>query len=110
LKLFHKIGSIVLVIAFINVIASKSIHEFFEHKHELHSCFNKDSEHFHNLEFAHVDVICDYNFSTTFLNDYSFHSKSIIPYFQKQLISKYLWIIKNNYLNNLLLRGPPLIK
>jgi len=110
MKFLRRILRLVLVLAFFNVIVGKAVHEYFEHHEQIHACIDKDTIHFHEFEFEHPDFICDFNLSTTFLNDFVFHTKSRIPYFQKQLITKHLWIVVNSCLNNLRLRGPPSIK
>ncbi|MDF1673569.1 MAG: hypothetical protein P1U41_08685 [Vicingaceae bacterium] len=110
MKLFRSILALTLVVAFLNVIAGKAIHEIFEHDHHEHTCDVKDKIHFHAFEYAHADFICDYNFSTTFLQDYKVSTDSIIRYFEQQIKVKYLWLVQNIFLNNLSLRGPPNIK
>ena len=48
------------MLAVLNTIVTKGVHEFFEHQHEIHTCLNKDQIHFHEVELAHVDLICNF--------------------------------------------------
>lgn len=107
MKLFRKIISLVLVIAFFNVVIEKALHEFFEHHTDVHSCIDVGSIHFHNHEFSHSDFICDFNFSTTLLNDVVFFTKGITPYIERESIIKNLCLVKDSCLNSIQLRGPP---
>lgn len=110
MKLFRSIIALTLMVAFLNVIVGKAVHEIFEHDHHEHTCDVKDKIHFHAFEYAHADFICDFNFSSTLLDYVLVNSKSIILYFEQQIKVKYLWLVQNIFLNNLSLRGPPSIK
>lgn len=98
--------------AFFNVVIAKSVHEFFEHEHEHQSelCLDKDLNHFHQHEFAHLDYICDFNFSTAFSAKKVVDIKVFVRYYEQQLQVKYLWLVKNIFLRVLSLRGPPMLK
>jgi hypothetical protein len=110
MKLFRSLIAVTLIFAFLNAIGGKVIHEIFEHEHVEHTCDTKNLTHFHNFEFTHADFICDFNFSTSFLINHNFQTKSLVRFFEKFLKVKYSWLSKNIYLDNLLLRGPPSIK
>lgn len=110
MKLVQNILSIVLVIAFFNVVIGKSIHEFFEHGHETEICADKDINHFHEHEFIHVDFICDFNFSTSLISEKKIETKDFVRYYERQLQVKFLWLVRNIFLNVVSLRGPPIIK
>ena len=104
------IVAVLLTVVFLNVIVSKSLHEFFEHEHVEHTCENKDVTHYHAFELTHIDFICDFHFSANFLNKYHSEIKNVINYVEKQVRVKFIWLANNIYLDNLLLRGPPSIK
>lgn len=110
MKLFRSILALTLVVAFLNVIVGKAVHEIFEHEHEEHTCEHKNSVHFHEFEFAHADFICDFHFSSTFLDKSEFNTNDIIHHFEQQIKVKYLWLVQNIFLSNLSLRGPPVFK
>jgi len=109
-KVFQNILSIILVTAFFNVVIAKSVHEFFEHEHELELCSTNDLNHFHQHEFTHADFICDFNFSTSLISKKKVETKDVVRYYEKQLQVKFLWLVKNIFLGGLSLRGPPMIK
>lgn len=110
MKLLRSIIALTLVIAFLNVIVGKAVHEIFEHEHKEHTCEHKDFVHFHEFEFAHADFICDFHFSSTFLDNVEVDSKNIIRHFEQQVKVKYIWLVQNIFLKNLSLRGPPVFK
>ncbi len=110
MKLFRSIIALTLIVAFLNVIVGKVMHEIFEHDHHEHTCDVKDKIHFHAFEYAHADFICDFTFSTTFIDDVEVDTKNVIRHFEQQIKVKYLWLVQNIFLNNLSLRGPPSIK
>jgi len=114
LKLFQNIFSIILVAAFFNVDIVKSLLEFFEHEHEHLSenldvlCGDENLNHFHQHEFAHLDFICDFNFSVS-LFDRLFHDfDNIIRYQENKVKIHFLWLSKNLCYRSISLRGPPL--
>jgi hypothetical protein len=112
--LFQNILSILLVTAFFNVVIAKSMHEFFEHEHEHEHesdyCADKNLNHFHQHEFAHLDFICDFNFSSSLSAKKSIETKEVVRHYERQLKVKYLWLIKNIFLDVLSARGPPMIE
>lgn len=110
MKLFRITLAIILTIAFLNVIVGKAVHEIFEHEHVEHTCDVKDLTHFHEFEFTHLDFICDFNFSVSFLPKLKKEAHYSINYYQELTQVKYLWLVQNIYLDNLSLRGPPSIK
>lgn len=110
MKAIKNIVAIVLCLAFLNVIVGKAVHEIMEHKHVEHTCDVKDLTHFHKLSLTHLDFICDFHFSSTFVSKAKVELKNRISFYQKQILVKYLWLAQNIYLDNLLLRGPPSIK
>lgn len=114
MKLFQNILSIVLVATFFNVVIAKSAHEFFEHEHEHlveneeGICGDENLNHFHQHEFAHLDFICDFNFSVS-LFDTLFHDfDDIIRYQENKVKIRFLWLAKNLCSRAISLRGPPL--
>lgn len=118
MKIIQNILCILLVTAFFNVVVAKSIHEFFEHgyaqehthEHQSEKCSSKDLNHFHQHEFAHLDFICDFNFSTSFLVKKIGDTKALVRFYENKLQVKYLWLVKNIFLDVLSLRGPPEFK
>lgn len=110
MKLFRSIIALTLIVAFLNVIVGKAVHEILEHHHHEHTCDVKDKIHFHAFEFTHADFICDFHFSSTLLADTKADTNHVIRYFEQQLKVKYLWLVQNIFLNTLSLRGPPSIK
>ena len=110
MKLLRSIIAVTLVFAFLNVIAGKAIHEIFEHDHVEHTCENKDINHFHEFEFAHLDFICNFNFSTSFIVNNHVDVTGLMLYFDNHVKVIYNWLADNLYLENLLLRGPPSFK
>lgn len=115
MKLFQNILSIVLVTAFFNVVIAKSMHEFFEHgyehnhEHQSESCLDKDLNHFHQHEFAHLDFICDFNFSASLFDNFFADSDDIIRYQENKVKIHFLWLAKNLCSRSISLRGPPSI-
>lgn len=110
MKALRNIVSLILVMAFLNVIVGKALHEIFEHHEEIHTCAYKDQTHFHKFKIQHQDVICSFNFSSGFLTDSNGFLARFLSYFASSVKVKYLWLVKNYYLQNSFLRGPPLIK
>jgi len=109
LKLFQKILGSILIIAFLNVIVGKSIHEFFEHDHEINHCHEKSSSHFHDFEFQHLDFICNFDFATSLVPSITTFFKGFIHYQNVQLKIRFLWVVKSLTYSNNPLRGPPQI-
>lgn len=109
MKIYRQILSLVLVVAFLNVIVEKALHEVFEHHHETHECIDIDSIHYHNHEFSHPDFICDFNISTTLLSVNTLFTKGITPYIERKVIINNLWIVNEAWNKNIKLRGPPLL-
>lgn len=110
MKVVRNIISTILVLAVINTISTKAIHELFEHNAQIHTCVHKDITHFHSSEFHHLDLICDFNFSSSLVTDFILNFKNVIFYKENQVKVQALSLLKNLYLKNLLLRGPPSIK
>ncbi|MCB0401255.1 MAG: hypothetical protein KDD41_04175 [Flavobacteriales bacterium] len=100
---------VLLTIAFLNVTISKSLHEFLEHDHMEHTCDVKDQTHFHQFEFQHHDVICSFQFTSSFLIKSKLELNNRISYFQQQVNIAYQWLTGNIYLDQFLLRGPPFV-
>lgn len=109
MKLFRSIIALSLVVAFLNVIVGKAMHEIFEHEHHEHTCDVKDITHFHEFEFAHADFICDFNFSTSFVDSLLNDFNDIIRYQEDKVKIHFLWLAKNLCSNTIALRGPPAI-
>lgn len=107
MKILKNILSVLLVSAVLNTVVVKGLHEFFEHHHEVHTCLNKDQTHFHEVELAHFDLICNFNFTTYFFNDFS----NVIDCFltcYNQFVSIEFNRLADDLLHfNFLLRGPP---
>ncbi|MDG1477206.1 MAG: hypothetical protein P8Q14_08675 [Vicingaceae bacterium] len=114
MKVLKNIFSILLVTAFFNVVIAKSAHEFFEHgyehshEHEDEICLNKDLNHFHQHEFAHLDFICDFNFSVSLFDAVFADFDKIIRYQENKIKIHFLWLAKNLCSRSISLRGPPL--
>jgi hypothetical protein len=117
-KLFQNILSVLLVTAFFNVVIAKSAHEFFEHgfeheqehdhEHQSEICLNKDLNHFHQHEFAHLDFICDFNFSTSLVAGVFSGFNEIIRYQEIKSKIHFLWLSESLCSRSISLRGPPL--
>lgn len=107
MKIFQKIISIVLVLIIFNVVLGKAFHEFFEHDHEVQECELAGTTHFHDIEFAHLDFICDFNFSASLLDDFLANSSEIIRYQENKVKIHFLWLAKNICFSSISLRGPP---
>jgi len=112
-KLFQNILSIILVTAFFNVVIAKSAHEYLEHSHEHSSdsqegmCGDEGLNHFHQHEFAHLDFICDFNFSASLFSGAFLDFNKIIRYQENKIKIQFLWLAKNLCANSISLRGPP---
>ena len=76
--MFRCTVSLVMVLSILNVIVGKAVHEFFEHKHEVHKCKLKGTTHFCEVEITHPDFICNFNFSASFLDNFSPNFNGII--------------------------------
>jgi hypothetical protein len=107
-KALKSIIAILLTVAFLNVIVGKVVHEIFEHEHTEHTCDVKDLTHFHEFEYAHSDIICNFNISSTdpFAIQHAFQVH--LDFYQSQVNIIYLWLVKNLFYDLSLLRGPPL--
>ena len=107
MNFLKNILSALLLLAVLNTTVTKAIHEFLEHKHEEHTCLNKDQIHFHENEFAHLDLICDFNFTTHFFSEGNDFVSLKLAYYTKLLKTKYIHLLDNLFHFNFLLRGPP---
>ena len=107
LKRLKIILSILLVTAVLNTVVTKALHEFFEHHNETHTCLNKEQTHFHEVESAHLDLICNFSLSTSFLKDFSVDFKETIQLFNKKIGVKFIQLTQNFFHYHFLLRGPP---
>ena len=110
MNVFKNILSIILVLAVVNIFTAKAIHEFFEHHEETHACKDKSITHFHENELQHLDLICDFNISTTLLTDFSCEFKNKNLFFSNTVRVKFIQLIQNLFHYHFLLRGPPVIK
>lgn len=106
MKLFRSIIALTLLVAFLNVIVGKAVHELFFHHHEI-ECSAKTTQHFHGTEFNEVDLICSFNFSAS-LNPF-FASSFNHQLFEVEKKTLFLneSTNQNTYFNTLSLRGPP---
>jgi|GEM_PF-1130327 len=109
MKLFRGIIALTLIVAFSNVIIGKTLHEIIEHEHHEHTCDVKDKIHYHDFEYAHADFICDFNFSTSFVDSFLNDFDEIIRYQEEKLKIHFLWLAKDLCSNTISLRGPPAI-
>ena len=107
MKTLHRIISVILVLTIFNVVFGKAVHEFFEHNHEVHECDIAGTTHFHDIEFAHLDLICNFNFSVSLLTDVLVDFNELIRYQEMKVKIHFLWLVKNLCLNSISLRGPP---
>ena len=110
MKLFRKIVSLVLVTAIFNIIVSSAVHEMLEHHFQAHTCIDKDTTHFHKVEIQHQDLICSFNFSTSFVSNFKNPLAHLFLYLAHKISIKHFFLVENLYLNSFLLRGPPSIK
>lgn len=110
MKVIRNIVAIVLSITFLNVIVSKSLHEFFEHDHVEHTCDVKDVNHFHEFEFAHTDVICNFNLNSTDTFGFKHTFQAQLDVYQSKVDIIYLWLVKNLFHDLNLQRGPPTLR
>lgn len=107
MKIVRNILSILLVTAFFNVVVSKSLHELFEHNHELELCESVDLTHFHQHEMAHVDFICDFNFSASLLDVVLEASDKILFNQESKNKIPFLGLTEDLCFSSISLRGPP---
>lgn len=107
MKLFRKITSLILALAIFNIIVSTAIHEVLEHHFQVHACVDKDATHFHKSEIKHQDLICSFNFSSSFINNLKNPLANLFLYLENKIKVRYFFIVENIYLNSFLLRGPP---
>ncbi|OFY94762.1 MAG: hypothetical protein A3K10_10265 [Bacteroidetes bacterium RIFCSPLOWO2_12_FULL_31_6] len=110
MKLFRKITSLVLAVAIFNIIASSAVHEMLEHHFQVHACIDKAATHFHKLEIQHQDLICSFNFSSSFINNLKNPLANLFLHLENKITVRYFFLAKNLYLHAFLLRGPPSIK
>lgn len=109
MKLFRSITALVLTVAFLNVIVGKVVHEIFEHDHQENECELAGTIHFCDVEIAHPDFICNFNFSVSFIDTFLSDFDSILHYLDNKVKIHYLWLAKDLCSNTLSLRGPPAI-
>ncbi|MCO6500218.1 MAG: hypothetical protein J5I47_07570 [Vicingus serpentipes] len=110
MKLFSHIINVLLVVAILNTIVSKSLHEVLEHTEVIEACCDERAAHFHEYEVHHQDFICNFNFSANSLVKAVFSTAQFIQYKSNAIHVHFLWIVDNLYFTHLLLRGPPAIK
>ncbi len=110
MKVLKSIVAMVLTITFLNVIVSKSLHEFFEHDHVEHTCEVKDVTHIHEFEFTHVDFMCDFNLNSTDSFGFKHSFQTQLAVFQGKIDILYLWLVKNLFHDLNLQRGPPSLR
>lgn len=107
MKLFRSIIALTLTVAFLNVIVGKAMHEIFEHNHEVSECELEGTTHFCDVEIAHPDFICNFNFSASFFDGFQNDFNDIIRYQERKIKIYFLWLAKNLCSNTISLRGPP---
>lgn len=107
MKRFYQIIALLLAFAFTNVIVGKTIHEITEHHHEEEACKTEGADHFHEFEFAHPDLICDFNFSTSLEAQNSTSTEAVLLNSSNKKTFYYNLFNKSVFFNNLSLRGPP---
>ena len=84
------------------------MHELFEHHNEVHTCLNKDQTHFHEVELAHFDLICSFNFSTSFFNDFTASIDTVLAFYNQLISVEYNRLSDDILHYHFLLRGPPI--
>lgn len=109
MKIFRHIVSLLLVAAFLNVYVSKTVHEVFEHEHEIHACENQDLDHYHEDELSHQDLICSFNFSSTELVPSKRTLDGILFDNSIKEFNSFKETYRNVYLEQISLRGPPVL-
>ncbi len=107
MKCFQKIIAVVLVLTIFNVVLGKSLHEFFEHSHEVNECELAGTIHFHEIEAVHLDLICNFNFSASLLNDVLVNSTEFIRYQENKVKTHFLWLVRSICFSSISPRGPP---
>jgi len=101
---------VLIVLAFFNVIVGKVTHEIFEHNHKIDQCDMRGITHFCEKEIAHPDFICSFNFSASFLKNFSSGLKDFILYQENKIKVHFLLLTKDLCTNLISLRGPPVYK
>lgn len=109
MKLFRSIIALTLIFAFLNVIVGKAVHEIFEHDHEVNECELEGTTHFCDIEIAHPDFICNFNFSASFIDVFFSDFESVLSFLENKVKIHFLWLVKDLCSNTISLRGPPSI-
>ena len=107
MKKLQKIGAVVLLLAILNVVFGKAVHEIFEHHHHEHTCDLVGEVHFHESEIAHLDLICNFNFSASLLDAFITSISDIIRYQESKVKIHFIRLSKNVLSSSISLRGPP---
>lgn len=109
MKMFRNILSLCLVAAFVNVYVSKTVHEVFEHEHTTHACENQDLNHWHQDEVTHLDFICSFNISSSEVTIFQSKGFNGSDFSVDKVSLNHVFSHGNIYLDNRLLRGPPVL-
>ncbi len=107
MKKVQKIGAVILLLATLNVVFGKGLHEIFEHHHHEHTCDFVGEIHFHESEIAHLDLICNFNFSVSLLDAFIASLSDLIRYQESKVKIHFLRLSKNVLSSSISLRGPP---
>ena len=109
MKILKNIVSLLLVLTISNTVIGKTVHELFFHHHEV-ECSATATQHFHEISFDAVDLVCSFNFSASFvpfmnasLHYQLFEANRKIEFFYKVYS-------RNIFFNILSLRGPPTVQ
>ena len=102
------IVSILLVLTLTNTVIGKTVHELFFHHHEV-ECNATSTQHFHDIDFSDVDLVCNFNFSASLNQFLNVSVKYQLFEANRKIGFFYKVHSKNNYFTTLSLRGPPLV-
>lgn len=107
MKVVKKILSLFLVFTILNTFVGKTIHELLFHNHEEIHCEATTTQHYHEQKSPSTDLVCSFNFSTTFHTIDKIGLNEIFGFYKTIKPERHQDSFQNQFLETLSLRGPP---
>lgn len=107
MKVVKNILSLFLVLTILNTFIGKTIHELLFHNHEEIHCEATTTQHYHEQKSPSTDLVCSFNFTTTFLTIQKNELKELFGFYKTIKPEKHQRSFQNQFLEKLSLRGPP---
>lgn len=107
MKKVKNIVSLFLVLAVTNTFVGKSIHELLFHNHQEIHCEATTTHHLHEQKSPSTDLVCSFNFSTTFLSLQIISLNEVFGFYKTIKPEKPQDSFQPQFLETNELRGPP---